>query len=504
MTLADEPSQETRLERPTPASVWLRRGLLFVSLPVLLVAVGGLWLAATVLSYHQDDDAAHMASKEHYLRKIAASPSAAVTALRPNIVFVLFDDLGYGDLGHTGSQAIETPAMDRLAADGVVLSRFYSPSPVCSPARAGFLTGRFPPRAGVPSVVFPTGSAKSLINIAVGDPVRIPAEEVLLPEVLRAAGYATGMVGKWHLGDRSPSLPNERGFDEYFGALYSNDMEPFALYRNGRVSVEAPADQSQLNRRYVAAATAFIDEHGDAPFFLYYAHNFPHRPRSADPAQRGRSAAGLYGDVVEGLDWGVAQLVAALEARGVYDDTLIIVTSDNGPWYEGSPGPLRGRKGETFEGGMRVPFVAHWPGRLRAGRRLDGISMGTDLFPTLMDWLDLPLPADRIIDGKSIREMLERGTDSPHDYLYYFAHERLMALRDDRYKYHERRTVIYGPEPIGFGYGTSHGPWLFDMELDPSESYDVSMTRTAQAARMREALIRKRAELEDNPRGWLD
>jgi arylsulfatase A-like enzyme len=343
-----------------------------VALAAGLLAI--LWLVIQVVTYDQQDDTDHLRAKNEYLAAIRSnigsqSHSTANPADdRPNILIILFDDLGYGDLGSFGARSIETPHIDGLASQGLRLVNYYSPSPVCTSSRAAMLTGRYAPRAGLNLVAFPTGHAVERSLRARNSNVRLPAEEILLPEILEAAGYATGMVGKWHLGDRSPSLPNDRGFDTYTGALYSNDMTPFAIYRDREILHEAPFDQTRMNEVYAAAAVDFLDQDHAAPFFLYFAHNFPHIPLATPQADHGRSRAGLYGDVIEGLDDSVGAMLEVLERRGELDNTLILLTSDNGPWYEGSPGSVRGRKNQTWEGGMRVPFIAHWPGRLRPGR----------------------------------------------------------------------------------------------------------------------------------------
>lgn len=479
---------------------WLRRLGLALLLPAVAVVAAAVWTAYRFISYEQVDDEAHLAAKRRYLDDLADRHPLSPAA--PDIIFILLDDLGYGDLGFTGSKAIRTPAIDQLAGGGVVLENFYSPAQVCSPARAGYLTGRLPPRAGLPDVVFPTSSATSLANILPGKPVRIPAEEITLADVLGATGYRTAMVGKWHLGDRSPSLPNDMGFDEFFGALYSNDMKPFALYRNRELAVPAPVDQTTLNARYTAAAVDFIRTQPDGvPLFLYYAHNFPHLPLFRDPAHAGGSDGGLYGDVVEDIDRSVGAIVQALAASGRLENTLLMVTSDNGPWYEGSPGRFRGRKGDTFDGGSHVPFVAHWPAGLGGGRRLPAMAMGTDLLPTILDWLGLPPPPDRVLDGKSIRPLLE--TDAAvHDYLYFAASESLFAVRDDRFKYHDQRPVFYAPMPSRWGFSIPQGPWLFDLSSDPDESYDVSMKYPDDTARLAQVLAAKHEDMARNQRGW--
>jgi len=495
----------------------LRRLLLFLSLPLTLLLLATLWLGWRLLLHENRDDPVRLENKRVYLESLVqvaslqsgTTEAGSTEADRPDIVFILFDDLGLGDLGFTQSSAvgpahpIATPALDQLAANGVVLDTFYAPAAVCTPSRAGFLTGRNALRAGIPDVVFPTGSWKSLINILPGRPTRIPAEEILLPEMLQAAGYRTAMVGKWHLGDRSPSLPNELGFEHYYGALYSNDMEPFALYRNTEVAVEAPVDQTRLNRLYVDAALAAISETpAGQPLFLYFAHNFPHRPLYASPEQQGKSRAGLYGDVIEDLDRGVAAIVAALRRSGRFDNTLIVVSSDNGPWYQGSAAGTRGRKGESFEGGGRVPFLAHWPVRLPAGLRHRGMASGLDLLPTIADWLQLPLPQDRIIDGRSLRGLLAGETDSPHDYLFTVASDQVMAVRDSRFKYHGKRPVMYAPMPSSIGFSVPQGPWLIDLQADPLESWDASSHYPAEAASMEAVLGKRRQEMKENPRGW--
>lgn len=470
--------------------------LLLASLSLLAI-----WAVVKISLYQQVDDAQHLANKQQYLQSISALPR---TADRPNIVFILFDDLGYGDLGYTGSQAISTPTIDALARDGVALTQFYSSAPVCTPARAGYLTGRFAARAGIPAVVFPTGSAVDKLLKLADVHVRIPAEEITLADVLQATGYATGMVGKWHLGDRSPSLPNDMGFQEFFGSLYSNDMEPFALYRNRDIEIQAPADQTRLKEWYGNAANDFIAQHQRQPFFLYLAHNFPHYPLFRPEQDVNRSEGGIYGDVVEGLDDVVAGVVASLKQQGVFENTIILITSDNGPWWLGSPGSARGRKGETFEGGMHVPMLVHWPEGFEGGRSTAGISMGIDWFPTILDWLDLPLPKDRIIDGRSLRSMVESDAPSPNEYLYYFAGETLMAVRDQQYKFHDTRGVAYPVADMPVALIARQGPWLFNTHSDFNESYDVSMKLGEVTERMQAVMDDKREEMSQSLRGWVE
>ncbi len=457
-------------------------------------------LASTkILLYKQSDDSGLIQGKQAYLQEISGigiGPDVAP----PNIVFVLYDDLGYGDLGATGARAIDTPNIDQLADAGVQLSQFYSPAPVCTPSRYGFLTGRFAERGALSNVVFPPRHPITLQQKFLGLTTRMPAHEITLAEVLKAAGYRTGMVGKWHLGDYSPSTPNELGFDEFFGSLYSNDMKPFALYRNREISQQSPADQTRLSESYAREVSAFIERHKKEPFFLYLAHNFPHVPLYVRESRLGGSRAGMYGDVIEELDAGVGQLVQNLKQAGVYNNTLIIITSDNGPWFQGSPGDVRGRKSETFEGGMRVPFIVHWPRRIKGGEVFSGMAMGTDLLPTVLDILELPTPEDRILDGKSLLQMLVSGGDSPHDYLYYFSGE-LMAVRDANYKYMPHRTITHATARGKISIEFPRGPWLFDFRVDGNEAYDASAYAPNEALRLRTIYEQKAREMRENQLG---
>ncbi|MXO61336.1 sulfatase-like hydrolase/transferase [Altererythrobacter salegens] len=489
---------------------WLKRLGLIFALPAVLVLALALWASARLLLYDQVDDEAHLAEKQDYLeqlRILSSSVDMRDRTTRPNIVFILYDDLGYGDLGAFGAEAIKTPNIDALAATGIRLTQFYSPSPVCTPSRAGFLTGRMPPRAGLSNVVHPEGSAFDAVVKIEGQNVRLPVEEITIADMLSAAGYRTAMIGKWHLGDVSPSLPNEFGFESFFGSLYSNDMEPFALYRDGKIEVEAPVDQAGLNARYTQEAVDFIRreaDSGQAPFFLYFAHNFPHVPQYVEADREGRSEAGLYGDVVEALDDGVGQIVGALDEAGALGDTIIVITSDNGPWWQGDPSSLRGRKGDTYEGGMRVPFIVHWPGRLEGGREATGMAMGIDLLPTFADWLHLPLPADRMIDGRSMASMLEDGAGTPHDYLFYFAVDDVLAVRNTKHKLIGVHNATYGPMNVPIAISSAQGPWLINLELDPREAYDTSLHDPGLARVMADVLEAKRTEMEANPRGWIE
>lgn len=493
-----------RNERHARWMKWVRRLGLIFAMPLLLGLAIIAWVVVKIVVYDQSDNATHLAAKADYLKSISEKRSNLASD-RPNIVFILYDDLGYGDLGFTGSRAIKTPAIDSLAENGVVLTQFYAPSPICTPSRAAFMTGRYAPRAGLPNVIFPSGSSESLFNILSDEPTRLPAEEISIADMVKAAGYSTAMIGKWHMGDNAPSLPMNFGFDQYFGALYSNDMKPFALYRNSEIAVEAPVDQTKLEAIYTQEVVDYIERQSgeDKPFFLYFAHNFPHIPLFVSKAREGRSDAGLYGDVVEAIDMGVARIVETLRAQDMLDNTIIILSSDNGPWYQGSTGLSRGRKGQTWDGGTHVPFLIHWPAGLEGKREVEGMSMGIDLLPTIADLLNIPLPSDRIIDGKSILGMIKKGDGTPHEELFYFANDKLMAVRDREFKYLDERTHLYQPNDSGFGLPVKKEPWLIDLSCDQSESYNVAKRYPERTKKLRNRLISKRREMELQKRGWI-
>ncbi len=472
---------------------------------LLLVLLLAILIVMRVVKSGQVDSAERVASKAEYLENIAGQQRDR--SKWPNVIFILFDDLGYGDIGPGASEnrLVKTPNIDQLAANGVVLTDFYSPASTCTASRAGFLTGRLPARAGMPYVIFPSHTARGVVLGRILNPEannRLPSEEITLAELFSAAGYATGMVGKWHLGDVSPSLPNDMGFDSFFGSLYSNDMKPFALYRDKAVALEAPVDQTRLTELYTAETTSFIQKHSGENFFLYFAHNFPHDPLAVRPELSGKSDGGLYGDVLEEIDSSIGAIVATLERTGNLDNTLIIISSDNGPWFLGNAGDHRGRKGNTFEGGMRVPFIAHWPAAIAAGRVESGMAMGIDLMPTVLDLLGIPAPADRILDGRSVLDLLTRGGESPHDYIYYYDGETLFAVRDQRFKYRGPAGVFYSTDEIPFAPAMPQKEWLFDLQGDRRESYDTAERYPEDLKRLRAAFAAKVSEMEANKRGW--
>jgi arylsulfatase A len=494
----DRPSIEWQARVGLKARYILRvlvRGLAIVVVFVVL------YLAARIVLYRQVDDEQHLALKRAYLEGVAEL--AERPAKGPNLVVILFDDLGPGDLGAYGGTSIATPNLDRLAGEGLLFRDAYSPSPYCSASRAGLLTGRYAVHAALDHVVQVPGSWQDHLERLGGLNRRLPAEEITLAEVLQAAGYTTAAVGKWHLGDRSPSLPNDMGFDSFYGLLFSNDQGEPVVWYDRQIVEHHPIDQTTLTRRYTERAVAFIEATDERPFFLYLAHTFPHIPLHIGADRSGRSSAGLYGDVVEELDWSTGSVLEAIERSGKADQTLVVVSSDNGPWFQGSPGALRGRKFDVFEGGMRVPLVVRWPGRIAPGSVDENPVIGIDLFPTVLELAGLPLPPDRVIDGQSLVDRFEGREGEPREPIWFHQIGHLRALREGRFKYHDRHRVPFGnPPDFRLGFWVRRGPWLFDLELDPGESYDASARHPETSRRLGHMLEARRRELESNPRGW--
>ena len=374
----------------------------------------------------------------------------------PNIVVIFADDLGYGDLGCYGSETIATPNLDRLAAEGLRFSDFYAAAPFCSPSRASILTGRYPCRAGVPLVLFPL------------EKTGLPAEEITIADLLRERGYTTTCIGKWHLGTEPQFHPTNHGFDDWYGLPYSNDMmiwdgeskfraqnalKELPLYdcrKPAATIVEAPVEQTTLTRRYTERAVQFIETNRERPFFLYFAHTFPHSPQYASDDFDGKSKGGIYGDTVEELDWSVGQIVETLRRLELDRNTLVFFTSDNGPapgnpdrivdgkprYSGGSPGPLRGHKGLTWEGGMREPAIAWWPGRIEPGRETDQVASILDLLPTCAGLAGADLPEDRVFDGTDIGGLILEGDQAgPGERLFcYYFGTQLQAVRKGPWK----------------------------------------------------------------------
>jgi arylsulfatase A len=390
----------------------------------------------------------------------------------PNIIFIYADDMGYGDLGVYGAKAFKTPHLDRMAAEGLRLTSFYSVSPVCTPSRAALMTGRYAARMGaqqmrLANVLFPT------------DKTGLPQEETTVARALKARGYATACVGKWHLGHLAPHRPIDHGFDYYFGIPYSNDMRPTPIMRNGEV-VEETAHQETLTQRYAAEAVSFIERAQGGPFFLYLPHNMPHIPLFASEKFRGRSAGGIYGDVIEELDWSVGEVLAALKRLGLDRETIVFFASDNGPWYQGSPGPLRGRKGGTYDGGLRVPGLVRWPGRIKAGGVSDEPTSTIDFFATALALAGEPqaAAASRLpLDGKNLAPfLLGRERKAPDNLYLFFDGVYLQTARAGRWKIHLARWNIprYTAASAQQKNLKLRQPELYDMSLDIAESYDLA------------------------------
>jgi len=444
---------------------------------------------------------------------LAPAGRAAETP-RPNVVIIFADDLGYGDLGCYGNPEFKTPALDRMAAEGVRLTNFYVPVPYCAPSRATILTGRYPFRHGIVRNPCP--------DAGVND-VGIADSEILLGEALQTAGYATCCIGKWHLGHQTRFYPRRHGFDQYLGILYSNDMRPVKLM-DGETCVEYPVVQATLTKRYTQRALRFIEKNKDRPFFLYLPHAMPHKPLAASEEYYKKSGAGLYADVIAELDWSVGQVLAKLEELNLDGRTLVIFTSDNGPWFGGSTGGLRGMKGRTWEGGLRVPMIARWPGRIPPGRVQNAIAGTIDVFPTVLATAGVALPKDRVIDGRNIMPLLSSDAPSPHEALLAMAGARLMTVRSGKWKLHVHRpggrvlgnkldnwvdprgpdgvTILApyeqyqpGQHPGTLGGDPPEDMMLFDLEADPAEQHNVAAEWPDVVARLKRLFERMAAEV---------
>ena len=404
---------------------------------------------------------------------------------RPNVVLIFTDDQGYQDVGCYGSPDIRTPHIDRLAADGVRFTDFYVAASVCSPSRAALLTGCYPPRVGISGVLFPR------------DDIGLNPDEITVADLLREQGYATACIGRWHLGHHPEFLPTRHGFDRYFGIPYSNDMDGVddedgsrsfnvPLMRDEEI-VERPAEQTTLTQRYTEEAVRFIRDSANRPFFLYLPHTMPHVPLYASDGFAGRSQRGVYGDVIEEIDWSVGRIMEALREAGVDDNTLVIYTSDNGPWLSkgedsGSALPLRDGKFSAYEGGMRVPCVMRWPGVIPAGSMGPHAASTIDLLPTLAGIAAATAPGDRVIDGRDIRPLMAgKSETSPHEAIYYYRGRRLAAIRQGDWKLH----VAWTRTPSN-AVPVNVPPELYDLGSDVSETRNVAEERLDVVARLTE------------------
>ncbi len=450
-----------------------------------------------------------------------SEPFKAVT---PNIVLILIDDMGYGDIGRTGANLYKTPNLDRLANQGMQFTRYYCPQAVSSASRAGLLTGCYPNRIGISGALMPW--ATNGLN----------SDETTIAEVLKSKGYHTGIIGKWHLGHHKEFLPLQHGFDEYYGIPYSNDMwpvdfdgVPISLKDTTSTKMKYPilpliegnekageiktlADQDKLTTDYTERAVRFIDNHKNEHFFLYLPHSMVHIPLGVSKKFRGKSEQGLYGDVMMEVDWSIGEIMNALEKNGLEENTLVIFTSDNGPWlnfgnHAGSTGGLREGKGTSWEGGQRVPCIMRWPGMVPAGDICNQLASSIDILPTLAEITGGKLPSSKI-DGVSILQLMlgEKNVSPRHEFYYYYQTNSLEAVQCDFWKLvlpHKGRTYRdMKPGTDGWpgptGSEAVKEPELYDLRRDPGEWYDVAQ-HYPEKVRELQALARKaRKDLGDD------
>jgi arylsulfatase A-like enzyme len=442
-----------------------------------------------------------------FVALLSSAAFAAAPAERPpNIVLIYADDLGYADVGCFGAKGYTTPNIDRLAKEGIKFTDFYVAQGVCSASRTALLTGCYPNRLGILGALGPTA------KIGISD------DERTIAQVLKPRGYATAAFGKWHLGHHPRFLPTRHGFDEYFGLPYSNDMWPNHPTNrsfpdlpliDGEHIVASNPDQRMLTTWYTERAVGFIHANKERPFFLYVAHNMPHVPLHVSDKFAGKTERGLFGDVIAELDWSVGQVLSAIREDGQDDRTLVVFTSDNGPWlsygdHAGSAGPLREGKGTSFEGGVREAFVARWPGHIPAGAVCREPAMTIDLMPTFAKLAGTQPPTDRIIDGRDISSLLlaEPGARAPHEAFYFFWGRDLQAVRSGRWKLHLRHpysslvTPGAGGKPGEYATRTI-GLALFDLERDPGETTDVAASHPDIVQRLQQLAEAARADLGD-------
>lgn len=442
---------------------------------------------------------------------LSAWPVRLLGAEKPNFVIIFCDDLGYGDLGCFGHPTIATPQLDRMAAEGMKLTSFYSASPVCTPSRAALMTGRLPARSGMCSdkrrVLFPNSKGG------------LPESEVTLAEGLRDAGYKTGCFGKWHLGHLPQFLPTNHGFDEYFGIPYSNDMDRVPNAPKGREAfldpksefwnvpllrdtkiVERPADQTTITRRYTEEAVRFIRQNKAQPFFVYLPHSMPHVPLFASKETAGKSVRGLYGDVIEEIDWSVGRVLETLRELELDEKTLVVFTSDNGPWLifneqGGSAGLLRGGKGSTWEGGMREPTIAWWPKTIKPASVSSQIAGAMDLFATFHSLAGAPLPKDRTLDSYDLTPVLKSEGPGKRESYFYYRGYQLFAVRKGPWKLHFKTQPGYGQR----NPDVHDPPLLFNLEHDPSEKHNVAEKHPDVISDLQKVVEKHRQELKPAP-----
>ncbi|CAM3408905.1 sulfatase [Aquirufa ecclesiirivi] len=426
---------------------------------------------------------------------------------KPNFIIIYTDDLGYGDIGTFGNPVIQTPNLDRMASEGQKWTNFYVASNVCTPSRAALMTGKFPVRIGMESykrrVLFPDSKGG------------LPESELTMAEILKMNNYQTALVGKWHLGHLPQFAPNNNGFDYYFGIPYSNDMDRakgltyesmfnpkiedynVPLMRNSEI-IERPADQNKITKRYTEESIAFIKKNKDKPFFLYLAHSMPHMPLFAGKDFKGKSKRGLYGDVIEELDWSVGQVLKSLKDLHIDENTYVIFTSDNGPWklfkeQGGSSGLLFGAKGTSYEGGMRVPFIVWSPKNLKPKVEM---KMGStlDLLPTLCSIANISIPPNGVTDGYDLSPLMVHNKDiNPRNEMFFYHATDLFAARLGDYKlYYLKNNPIGYPEKIE----KLEKPVLFNLSIDPSEQYDISKNNEKIINEINELVMKHKASVK--------
>ncbi|AWW00734.1 sulfatase family protein [Arcticibacterium luteifluviistationis] len=400
------------------------------------------------------------------LSLFAISCSNEKTERPPNIIHIFADDLGYGDISSFGATDIATPNIDRLANEGIKFTDFYSAAHVCSPSRAALMTGRLPQRMGIHGVFFPESYTG------------MPEDEETIAEKLKEKNYATGIVGKWHLGHMRKFLPLQQGFDSYFGIPYSNDMES-VVYLDGNDVVNFDVDQHYTTKTYTEKAIDFIETHKAEPFFLYLPHNMPHVPLYVSEDFEGTSNRGLYGDVIQEIDWSVGEILNKLEQDGLLENTLVIFSSDNGPWlvmedHGGSAGHLREGKQFTFDGGMRVPTLAMWKGKIEAGQVYEGLASQMDWFPTIMNLVGITLDPERAIDGEDLTDvLLNKGQRASDEYLF-FDGAQAQAFRKGDWKI---KLPYEGFKGAGYKSAVApHDTLLVNIKNNPEE--DVNLFRS--------------------------
>lgn len=434
----------------------------------------------------------------------------AETPRKPNVIIILTDDQGYSDLSCYGSTRIKTPRVDRMAAEGVRFTDMYAAASVCTPSRAALLTGCYPTRIGMGEFpLLPNGKPWQTRVLFRGAPFGLNPKEITIAKVLKSAGYTTAAVGKWHLGDQKPFLPTHHGFDSYFGILYTPDMPPLDYVRNEAI-VERSINLDEVAQRYTEESLKFIREHKDGPFFLYFAHTYPHVPLGASKAFRGTSVRGLYGDACEEIDSTVGRVLDLLKELNIDDKTLVIFTSDNGPWLAkgeegGSALPFRGGKGGSYEGGLRMPFVMRYPGVIPPGIVCHEMATQMDLLPTLARLAGAQAPEN--IDGKDITDLMigKPGAKTPHESFFYYVGDRLHAVRSGQWKLKVPTTLA---EEFA-GYVKVDNPEttipraLYDLENDPAEQKSVLADHPDIVQRLQAMIESARADLGDSRRKMI-